>query len=463
MTHIIMDITSSACWAGPVVGIIRAETEFALWAISHANATCVVFDPARQRFRRVKVEWLGKLLDGRAALDTWEMPAVDPERPRKSDRIPAPLRPVFQWLKIRRKLLSVLEQVRLKKRGMAQWAETIQPWLMSSKYRRRMFISAGVRRDIPSFDTALDDEITISKDSVFVCAGSSWANLNSRELAKLKDVPGCRIVTYCYDIIPLQFPEWYKAHDVDAFKSYYHRAFALSDLVVFSAEQIERDARAYCERHFLPIKQTAIVPLGSDFAVKTASSEPLPSGLTSGRFILFVSTIEPRKGHQLLYEVWLRLAAAGVVDESYKLVFVGRWGWKIEEFKAALLEDARVKDRIVIMSDVSDRVLDALYRECSFCVYPSLYEGFGLPVIEAFSHGKAVIASNGGALKEVVGSFSPTLEPTDVDGWYNKLSEWITDPEERRRYEERIRKDYAPRSWSTAASAFFNQTLATIR
>jgi glycosyltransferase involved in cell wall biosynthesis len=456
-----MDVTSSACWAGPVVGIIRAETEFALWAIAHTNATCVVFDPARQRFRRVKDEWLQRLLDGRAALDTWDLPSVDPERPRKTDKIPAPLRTAFHWLKIRRRLLSVLEQIRLRDGAKAQWLQSIQPWLMSSKYRRRMFISAGVRRDIPSFGTALGDEVKISKDAIFVCAGSSWANMNSAELIRLKEVSGCKIVTYCYDIIPLQFPEWYKSHDVDSFRKHYHKAFPLSDLVVFSAEQIECDARAYCQRHSLRINQTAVVPLGSDFAVKTASSEPLPSGLTSGRFILFVSTIEPRKGHDLLYRVWLRLVESGVVDKSYKLVFVGRWGWKIEKLKAALLEDPRVKDRIMIMSDVSDRVLDVLYRECSFCVYPSIYEGFGLPVVEALSHGKALIASNGGALKEVVGRFSPTLEPTDVDGWYNKLAEWITDPTERRRYEERIKQDFAPRSWSAAASAFFNRVLAT--
>jgi glycosyltransferase involved in cell wall biosynthesis len=298
-------------------------------------------------------------------------------------------------------------------------------------------------------------------DSVFVCAGSNWGNMNLVELTRLNKAFGCKIITYCYDIIPLQFPEWYKSEDVDAFRRYYHQAFPLSDLVVFSAEQIERDARAYCERQSLLIKQTAVVPLGGDFTIKAATSEPLPADLTSGRFILFVSTIEPRKGHRMLYELWLQLVESGVVGENYKLVFVGRWGWKIEELKAALQEDTRVRDQIVIMSDVSDEALDVLYRQCSFCVYPSIYEGFGLPIIEAFSRGKAVIASNGGALKEVVGPFSPTLEPTDVEGWYSKLAEWISDPTERRRYEERIKQEFSPRSWSMAASAFFNQALAT--
>jgi len=344
---------------------------------------------------------------------------------------------------------------------MARWAAAIQPWLMSAKYRRLMFVSAGVRRDIPSFDTALDDDIAVDRDCVFVCAGSSWTNVNLAELFRLKDASGCKIVTYCYDIIPLQFPEWYKSHDVENFRSYYHRAFPLSDLVVFSARQIERDARVYCEQHGLRINRTAVVPLGSYFASKNGSSEPLPAGLTSGRYILFVSTIEPRKGHRLLYDVWLRLVASGVVDDGYKLVFIGRWGWKIEELKAALLQDMRARDRIVILSDLSDQLLDALYRECAFCVYPSIYEGFGLPVIEAFAHGKTVIASNGGALREVVGPFSPTLDPTDVEGWYRKLAEWITDPTERLRYEERIKRDFIPRSWGEAASAFFAQALAT--
>jgi glycosyltransferase involved in cell wall biosynthesis len=458
MPEIIIDITSSARWGGPVVGIVRVETELALWALANTNARFVVFDPRRQRFRCVRRVWLTRLLDGRASLNTWDLPAADPERPRTLDRLPAPLGAAFRALKIRRRLLSALEQVRLANGALATGAGKVQSWLMSPRHRHRMYMSADTRRDMPSFDTALDEEVAAGPDSIFVCAGLGWLDINSSELIRLKKTSGCRVVTFCHDIIPLQFPHWYKAHDVEAFRSYFHRVFPLADLVVFSAHQIESDARDYCRRHSLQIRKTAVVPLGSDFAVRAGTPEPCPPGVAKGRYILFVSTIEPRKGHDLLYKVWLRLLAEGG-DRDCRLVFVGRWGWNTADLKTALLGDPRVRDRILIMSDVPDRTLDALYRNCSFCVYPSVYEGFGLPVVEALSYGKAVIASNGGALKEVVGSFSPTLDPCDSDAWYNKLAQWIADSAERQLYEDRIKADYVPRPWSKTASDFFESSL----
>ncbi len=86
----------------------------------------------------------------------------------------------------------------------------------------------------------------------------------------------------------------------------------------------------------------------------------------------------------------------------------------------------------------------------AFCVYPSLYEGFGLPVIEAFSLGKAVIASSGGALPETVGRFAPCLDPNDEDAWFETLKQWIEDPAIRERHETIIRAEF---SWPTREQA----------
>ena len=75
-----------------------------------------------------------------------------------------------------------------------------------------------------------------------------------------------------------------------------------------------------------------------------------------------------------------------------------------------------------------DSGIAALYRGAAFCLYPSRYEGYGLPVVEAFSYGKAVLASTGGALPEVVDGFSPCLDPLDAEAWRRMLRTWIEDP-----------------------------------
>jgi len=72
-----------------------------------------------------------------------------------------------------------------------------------------------------------------------------------------------------------------------------------------------------------------------------------------------------------------------------------------------------IAGQIVIIEDADDQILSALYEGAAFCVYPSQYEGYGLPICEAFARGKAAIASTGGALPEVVGGLSPCLDPND--------------------------------------------------
>jgi glycosyltransferase involved in cell wall biosynthesis len=149
--------------------------------------------------------------------------------------------------------------------------------------------------------------------------------------------------------------------------------------------------------------------------------------------------------------------AAGVPQaHDFRLVFVGREGWLVD----ALAEELRAlgadpRNHLVWLSGVSDEALDRLYQHAAFCAYPSIYEGFGLPVVESFRYGKAVLASTGGAIPEAVGEFSPCLDPNDVAGWADALRAWIADPSARQPYERAIRERYQPRRWAEASAEFF--------
>ena len=112
--------------------------------------------------------------------------------------------------------------------------------------------------------------------------------------------------------------------------------------------------------------------------------------------------------------------------------------------------------RLFVHSNVADEVLAALYAHAAFCVYPSEYEGYGLPVAEAFRSGKAVVASDRGSIPEVVGDFSPCLPADDRQAWFDTLSHWIRDPAARQPYEAAIRDRFRPTSWDGAARVFFD-------
>jgi glycosyltransferase involved in cell wall biosynthesis len=226
---------------------------------------------------------------------------------------------------------------------------------------------------------------------------------------------------------------------------------------MFISRAVEQDVRRYCESHELPLKQTRVVQLGSDFTrVSPQIQGPLPGGLEPQRYALFVSTIEPHKGHRLLFSVWKRLLAEGVPQgRRFKLVFVGRRGWLADELLSEIDAHPSAGDSLLLLSNVPDETLAELYMQCAFCLFPSLYEGYGLPIVEAFRYGKAVLASTGGAVPEVAGGLSPCLDPRDENSWYEALKLWIEQPERPRHYEELIRNHFHLPTWNEAARAFF--------
>jgi glycosyltransferase involved in cell wall biosynthesis len=261
----------------------------------------------------------------------------------------------------------------------------------------------------------------------------------------------------CYDIIPLQFPEFFAEHDVAAFRRYWHAMFPLADRILVTSRRVESDIRNYCAAAGLNVGEIELTPLGLERRRK-GTIGTIPENLERGRFALFVSTVEPRKGHAMLLRVWRRLLAAGQPQRHrFKLVFVGRRGWKVEAVLRQIDNPAGFEGTLVHLEHIDDATLDAMYDAAAFCVYPSLYEGFGLPIIEAFSHGKAVLASTGGAVPETVDELSPCLDPADEDAWFAHLGNWIEDPGARAPYEARIRGSFSHPDWDEAAAQFFDR------
>jgi glycosyltransferase involved in cell wall biosynthesis len=451
---LIYDISSLARWSGPAVGIARTDRELALWVrTNRPDAVFAFFDPERQVFRRVDLSWVDLILAGDALIDLLGMPSPHRHRTRGIERIPKRLRPAVLWLlQFRRKLLGALERLRIKQRRQKtrERIELIQGLLMSSKHRAEFYTREGRRRSRLPLDM-VGPELTFGPADTLFSAGMGWAHLNVDAIRRLKDSTQLRFVVLCYDIIPLLFPQFYVARDVDQFREHFRVAFPIADRVIFTARRIECDARDYCHSNGLVIAATAIASLGTD-APRVPSASALPSELKPGRYALFVSTIEPRKGHGMLFRVWRRLLTDGVPQAlNFKLVFVGRIGWMVDDMLDRINADQTVAESLLIISNAEDSVLSTVYEGAAFCLYPSVYEGFGLPVVEALSRGKAIIASTGGALPEVVGEFSPCLDPADEDAWYAKLKQWIADPTARVPYENAIRARFHCMSWREAA------------
>src|SRR4029077_1146523 len=143
---------------------------------------------------------------------------------------------------------------------------------------------------------------------------------------------------------------------------YCQRAFPAANLVIFNSRTIEADVRAYCGAHGLALGATAVCPLGADTRAAQAT-KALPAGLEPGRYALLVSTIEPRKGHRLIFDAWIKLLEAGIPQRSrFKLVFAGRRGWMVDDLMRDLRCDPRIAGTIEIFTDADDATVAALYR-----------------------------------------------------------------------------------------------------
>ncbi|HEY5743882.1 MAG TPA: glycosyltransferase family 1 protein [Chryseolinea sp.] len=149
-------------------------------------------------------------------------------------------------------------------------------------------------------------------------------------------------------------------------------------------------------------------------------------GIGDSPFLLSVSTLEPRKNLDFVVRSFLKLVQEQNLPDL-KLVLVGGIGWKYRGISEPLCEAGALRNRVIFTGFVPDADLPILYSEALAFVYMSLYEGFGLPPLEAMQCGAPVITSNSSSLPEVVGKAGITLDARDADGFCQALLSVATD------------------------------------
>ena len=222
------------------------------------------------------------------------------------------------------------------------------------------------------------------------------------------------VVLTIHDVSYARHPEWFP-YKRDAIRRAYYRRCALSAAAVitdscFSAGEIRA-------AYGLPEARISVVPLGVDAeAWRTPPAAPLPRGVAAP-FLLHVGDLHARRNLPMVIEALRQARASGAVPASLSLVLAG----------VDLGGGGALGDGVVRLGAVDEPTLRALYANAVALVYPSLYEGFGLPPLEAMACGVPVVASSAASIPEVVGDAALLLDPRDTAAWTDAIIRVVND------------------------------------
>lgn len=438
-------------WSRPPVGIVRVEQEYCKWLLAHADgerARFCVYDRRAAVFREVDREAVRARLyaahapvaaasGGEPAVPAWRRYA------RKVWRPLLPYLPPQTAVRVRDRLLR----------------EGRRAHALAHRFGHALRRSGTRAAPVVSFAAPVAPA-PFERGDLWLSMGLDWDYLDQRELYRLKQRYALRITLVCYDVIPALYPQLVVLPP-GGFGAYIADLAWCADEVLCISEHTRRDLEALLVRLGAPVPSLRVFRLGSD--VRSTHAAHPPPGFAHGPrerpFVLYVSTIERRKNHEVLYRAWTRLRERGRVP--HRLVFVGMPGWGIGELMQDLALDPRVRDDIVVLNHVDDAQLEWLYRHCAFTVYPSLYEGWGLPLVESLAWGKFCLASNAASLPEAGGALAEYLDPWDLPAWTDRLAHYMLRPEALAEREARIAREFVAPTWAQTAAEIHRAVLST--
>ncbi len=278
----------------------------------------------------------------------------------------------------------------------------------------------------------------IKRETILVFLGALWISDSLMLAARNAQANGAKLVVLLYDLTPVL-----DANHTAAVNRLFERYLSIAGQLASRVPAISRSSRNdftdYCEKHgwSTPPGQVTKLPPGvTPHAAHNNNQEsPWPRP-----YALFVGTIEGRKNHLLALNAWKQLAQ----DPNYAellpdLVCIGRLGWNANEFLTEYITTNGLDGKISVLdSGVSDALLADFYQHARFTIYPSRYEGWGLPISESLAFGKVPVVANNSSLPEAGGDLAVYFETDNQESFVDALKENALNPERRTEWETKI-------------------------
>ena len=266
-------------------------------------------------------------------------------------------------------------------------------------------------------------------------------------------IPAPRPIVTIHDQQYLFYPDYFTRAKLTYLQTMMPRSAETARLVLTPSEYTRRTV---IERLGIDPSVVVVVPHGIGLRTTTADDEDVRRrhGL-EGPFFLYPAAMYPHKNHLVLIDAFARLTK---LHPDARLVLTGPKGWR--EWKTATDMEQRIAnevrnlglgDNVKQLGYVSATDLDSLYRAATAMVFPSKFEGFGAPILEAMARGCAVIAADATAIPEVVDSAGRLVSPDNTEEWARAMADLLDDDEQRQRYVKLGAERAADFDWTRSA------------
>jgi glycosyltransferase involved in cell wall biosynthesis len=405
--RLLIDLTDLAAWSGPFTGIEQTVFNLASHYAGRPDVGFFVFDGVERRFSSIEFEQVHRHLEGR---DTRIRSRWLAATHQAFDRLPLAIRDLIPSQASRRVRRGLEHALRL-------WP-------------------------------AKDSPISFTKDCVVLVPGEGWHDTAMLpELCKLKRQTGFRLAAVVYDLMPIFQPHLVPADFSRQYHCYMATLVSEASALFAISRATQSDVKRFCAEARLPTPDVHVFRLGDSPPHLTAVAPEPP--IPPGDFILAVG-LEWRKNAILLYQM-LKLAGQGGIRLP-PIVIAGRPSWirrNHELLTSLLTRDPEVRERVQILTGLDDSRLAWLYQNCRFTVFPSVCEGWGLPVAESLRYGKLCLASSASSIPEVGGDLVEYASPFDPRGFLDLVCRYL-DPQRLADREAEIRARYRPQDWDAS-------------
>lgn len=274
------------------------------------------------------------------------------------------------------------------------------------------------------------------------CDLAAYARLQQR---------GAQLIRMIYDMIPISQPHWVYPQTSEIFEQSAVQLLRQSSQLLTISEFSRQEILKFAIDHAIEPPPVHVIRLGDSLqgAACAKAQEPPPEHRPKRPFFLCLGSLEPRKNHRLLQETWQRLARVYGHD-CPDLVCVGYHDSRTAQLRHEIAYDPLIQARFLLLDKVSDSQIEWYFDHCIATIFPSLHEGWGLPVAESLARGRLCLAANATSIPEI-SPFTVLFDPLDPVRLAELLMKAATNEPWKRQREQEIRSSYPITEWQTTA------------